>query len=236
MATILNIETATDICSVALESDGDILFDRISSGNATHAALIGPFIDEALKKAKSEGKTIEAVAVSSGPGSYTGLRIGASAAKGVCFGLNVPLIAIKTLEILTTSAIRLNNKKDCLYCPMIDARRMEVYAAVFDNCLNEIRTTQADVVTADTYASFLKDREVCFFGNGAAKCQETIDSENAVFLPDVQPLASEMVLLAEQAFNEKQFENVAYYDPFYLKEFHATIAKNKVLGAVGKNN
>lgn len=176
------------------------------------------------------------MAVSSGPGSYTGLRIGASAAKGVCFGLNVPLIAIKTLEILTTSAIRLNNKKDCLYCPMIDARRMEVYAAVFDNCLNEIRTTQADVVTADTYASFLKDREVCFFGNGAAKCQETIDSENAVFLPNVQPLASEMVLLAEQAFNEKQFENVAYYDPFYLKEFHATIAKNKVLGAVGKNN
>lgn len=174
---------------------------------------------------------LDAVAVSSGPGSYTGLRIGVSVAKGLCFGYGIPLISIPTLEVLAVAALeQQNNASDCLYCAMLDARRMEVYATIYDVNLKTVRETSADIVDAETYASWLEKGKVCFFGNGAAKCREVITSPNALFIDNIHPLAVNMITLSEKAFAGSQFEDVAYFEPFYLKEFQATIAKNKVLG------
>ena len=205
MACILNIETSTNVCSVALSSDSVVLFEKVSYEGQAHAALLGVYVEEALKIMKDKGLNLDAVAVSSGPGSYTGLRIGVSVAKGLCFGLDIPLISIHTLDLLTSTVIRKHPVKDSLYCAMLDARRMEVYAAIYEG-------------------------KVYFFGNGAAKCSQVITSPNALFIEDINPLAINMVALSEKAFTEKKFEDVAYFEPFYLKEFQATIAKNKVLG------
>ena len=229
MACILNIETSTSVCSVALAKDGEVLAGRCSFEGPSHAALLGVYVEEALKEAKEKGVKPEAVAVSSGPGSYTGLRIGVSVAKGLCFGFDIPLISVHTLETLAIAALKQKEEAD-LYCAMLDARRMEVYAAIYDKSLREVRGTSADIVDAMTYAPFLESSRVCFFGNGAAKCRDVISSSNAVFLGDIHPLAVNMVPLAEEAFAAGKFEDVAYFEPFYLKEFHATIAKNKVLG------
>lgn len=231
MSCILNIETSTSVCSVALSADGEVVMEKSSFDGPSHAALLGVYVEEALKAAKTKGLKPDAVAVSSGPGSYTGLRIGVSVAKGLCFGSDIPLISVHTLETLAIAAQKqLGEDKDMLYCPMIDARRMEVYAAIYDSELREVRGAAADVVDAATYASYLEKGKVCFFGNGSAKCRSVIDNRNAVFLPDIYPLAVNMVSLAEKAFAEGRFEDVAYFEPFYLKEFQATIAKNKVLG------
>ena len=231
MSCILNIETSTTVCSIALSVEGKILLNKESFNGPSHAALLGIYVEEALKIMKSEGLCLEAVAVSSGPGSYTGLRIGVSVAKGLCFGYGIPLIGIPTLEVLTVAALKQQHaEKHSFYCAMLDARRMEVYAAIYDVDLKEVRTTSADIVDADTYASYLEKGKVCFFGNGAAKCREVIASPNAVFMDDIHPLAVNMIPLSEKAFAEGQFEDVAYFEPFYLKEFQATIAKNKVLG------
>lgn len=231
MSCILNIETSTSICSVALSCNGEVLFEKSSFEGPSHAALLGVYAEEAIALLKEKGGKLDAVAVSSGPGSYTGLRIGVSVAKGLCFGYGIPLISIHTLEIMATAAIRkMNGTSDCLYCAMLDARRMEVYDAIFDVNLNTVRKTVADIVDAETYASFLATDKVCFFGNGAAKCKTVMSSPNAIFLDDIHPLAVNMIALAEKAFEAGQFEDVAYFEPFYLKEFQATIAKNKVLG------
>lgn len=231
MSCILNIETSTSVCSVALSADGEVLFEKCSYEGPSHAALLGVYVEEALEVAKEKGIKLEAVAVSSGPGSYTGLRIGVSVAKGLCFGFGIPLISVHTLEILTVEALkRQGDEGDCLYCAMLDARRMEVYAAIYDVNLHTVRPASADIVDGETYASYLENKKVCFFGNGAAKCREVIASPNAIFIDDVHPLAVNMIPLAEKAFAENRFENVAYFEPFYLKEFQATIAKNKVLG------
>lgn len=188
-------------------------------------------MEEAIAVTKEKGLKLDAVAVSSGPGSYTGLRIGVSVAKGLCFGYGIPLISIPTLEVLAVAALeQQNNASDCLYCAMLDARRMEVYAAIYDVNLKTVRETSADIVDAETYASWLEKGKVCFFGNGAAKCREVITSPNALFIDNIHPLAVNMITLSEKAFAESQFEDVAYFEPFYLKEFQATIAKNKVLG------
>lgn len=230
MACILNIETSTPVCSVALSADGEILFEKISFEGPSHAVLVGVYIEEALRVTREKDLRLDAVAVSSGPGSYTGLRIGVSVAKGLCFGYGVPLIAIPTLDILASAAIRRSKgASDCLYCAMLDARRMEVYAALYRWDLETVRETAADIVTADTYASYLGKGKVCFFGNGAAKCKTVIQSSNALFLSDIHPLAVEMAPLVDRAYKAGRFENVAYFEPFYLKEFQATIAKNKVL-------
>lgn len=231
MSCILNIETSTSVCSVALSAEGEVLYEKNSFEGPSHAALLGVYAEEALSVVKSKGLKLDAVAVSSGPGSYTGLRIGVSVAKGLCFGYGIPLISIHTLEVLAVAALkRPDVEKDALYCAMLDARRMEVYAAIYDVDLNTVRETSADIVDADTYASYLEKGKVCFFGNGAAKCSEVITSPNAIFIEEIYPLAINMVALSEKAFAEGRFEDVAYFEPFYLKEFQATIAKNKVLG------
>ena len=231
MSCILSIETSTSVCSVALSMDGEVLFEKASFDGPSHAALLGVFIEEALSVLKGKGKKLDAVAVSSGPGSYTGLRIGVSVAKGLCFGFGIPLIGIHTLDIMAATAIKENKSAaGCLYCAMLDARRMEVYAAIYDSSLKLVRETTADIVEADTYSPYLEKGKICFFGNGAAKCKSVITSPNAIFIEDIHPLAVNMIPLAEQAFAAGQFEDTAYFEPFYLKEFQATIAKNKVLG------
>ncbi len=232
MAVILHIDTSTTVCSVALSSDGEVLFDKCSMEGLSHATLLGVYAEEAIAVAKSNGMKLDAVAVSSGPGSYTGLRIGVSLAKGLCFGYDIPLISIPTLQVLTMGAFQQKPaESDTLYCAMLDARRMEVYAAIYDAEMKEVRATSADIVDAETYADYLEKGKVCFFGNGAAKCKAVIDSPNASFLEEVHPLAVDMIPLAEKAFASNRFEDVAYFEPFYLKEFQATIAKNKVLGS-----
>lgn len=233
MPCILNIETSTAVCSVALSANGEIVFEKASFAGPAHAALIGVFVEEALIVLKGKALKLDAVAVSSGPGSYTGLRIGVSVAKGLCFGYDFPLIGIHTLEVLTATAIKQNaGVADCLYCAMLDARRMEVYASIYDATLRTIRQTAADIVDADTYAPYLEKGKVCFFGNGAEKCKTVITSPNALFIDDIHPLAVNMVDLSEKAFEAGAFEDAAYFEPFYLKEFQATVGRNKVLGAI----
>ena len=235
MALILNIETSTAVCSAALTEGEEVLFEQHSFEGPSHASLLGVYVEQAIQWAKQQGRSLDAVAVSSGPGSYTGLRIGVSVAKGLCFGAGIPLISVPTLSLLAATAVRkMQGATDYRYCAMIDARRMEVYAALFDASLQPIRTAMADIVDAQTYASYLAEGKVCFFGDGATKCQSVITDANAHFLPDVYPLAAEMAPLSAQAFADKRFEDVAYFEPFYLKEFQATIAKNKVLGSAKK--
>lgn len=229
MGCILNIETSTNICSIALTVEDEVVFSKESFEGPSHATLLGVFVEEALAFIDANSLKLVAVAVSCGPGSYTGLRIGVSMAKGLCFGYGLPLISIPTLELLANKAISVCQGKEQIYCPMLDARRMEVYAAMFDNKLNQLRATAADIVDENTYAEWLKSNKVCFFGNGAAKCMDVIASDNAILLEGIEPLASDMARLSAKAFAENKFEDVAYFEPFYLKEFVATVAKNKVL-------
>ena len=200
--------------------------------------MLGLYAEEAIAVLKRKSIRLDAVAVSAGPGSYTGLRIGVSLAKGLCFGFNIPLISVLTLELLASRAIRFCGDVSCkedasgnvsTYCAMLDARRMEVYAAIYDADLQPVRLTAADIVTPATYAPYLEAGKVYFFGNGAAKCKTVITSPNAVFIDGIYPLAADMAPIAEARFRAGKFEDVAYFEPFYLKEFQATIAKNKVL-------
>ena len=229
MACILHIETSTDVCSVALSEDGAILFTKEDFDGPQHAVTLGVFVDEVLSMADSHAKPIDAVALSCGPGSYTGLRIGASMAKGICYGRRLPLIALPTLKVMSVPILLMDElPEDALLCPMIDARRMEVYAAIYDRALNPVKEVSADIITADSYAEYLIEHPVYFFGNGAAKCKEVITHQNARFIDDIQPLARWMFPLADRAFLDGTFQDVAYFEPFYLKEFVATVAKNKV--------
>ena len=230
MPCILHIDTSTDVCSAALTNNGVVVEEKVSYEGHSHASLLGLYVADCLKSAKENGLSLDAVAVSSGPGSYTGLRIGVSMAKGICFGLGIPLISVPTLELLASTAIRNYPENDALYCAMLDARRMEVYAAIYNPRREQVREVKADIVTAETYAPYLNEGKVCFFGSG--KCKSVIEHPNAVFIPDVHPIAAQMMSLAEERYANHQFEDVAYFEPFYLKEFQATIAKNKVLGEV----
>lgn len=230
MPNIIHIETSTEVCSVALSSDGVVKFQRQDFEGPSHAALLGGFVEDAVKYARENNIALHAIAVSSGPGSYTGLRIGVSEAKGLCFGMNLPLIAVSTLELLCCTAMfRVDVEDDALICPMIDARRMEVYAAVYDECLQPVMPVGAYIVDENTFAEVLSQRKVIFCGNGAAKCREVINHPNAIFVDGVYPLATGMLALAERAFARNEFCDVAYYEPFYLKDFVATTPKNKVL-------
>jgi len=225
MSIILHIETSTNVCSVALSKNGACLFSKSNAEGMNHAALLSVFIAEALEVLKSTDEKPDAVAVSSGPGSYTGLRIGVSTAKGLCYGYGIPLIEVSTLEVLTAQALQLTNDDEALYCPMIDARRMEVYAA-FYNAQGEIkREISADIIDADSYAEILAGQPVYFFGNGAEKCKTTLSHPNARFIDNLVPLAENMILFAEKAFSENKFVDVAYFEPFYLKEFQTTTPK-----------
>ena len=230
MPCLLHIETSTRVCSVALSEDGALLFHKEDMEGPSHAVSCGVFVDEALSFAESHAIPLDGVAVSQGPGSYTGLRIGVSMAKGVCYGRQVPLIALPTLKVLCVPVLLYHEEipQDALLVPMIDARRMEVYAAVYDRALREKRAVQPDVVNADTYLPWLEQGPVCFFGNGAAKCREVISHPNALFISDINPLAKYMLPLAEQAMARQEFQDVAYFEPFYLKEFIATKSKNLI--------
>ncbi|MGX8689630.1 MAG: tRNA (adenosine(37)-N6)-threonylcarbamoyltransferase complex dimerization subunit type 1 TsaB [Bacteroidaceae bacterium] len=229
MSVILHIESATDGCSVAVSDEGQIVFSKEDREGHNNAVSLGVLADEALALIDSRGLRLDAVAVSEGPGSYTGLRIGVSMAKGICYGRDLKLISVSTLKLLCVQPLlTLELPDDALLCPMIDARRMEVYSAVYDRALNEVREIRADVVTADTYREYLDAHEVWFMGNGSAKCREVIDHPNAHFLDDIVPQARWMFPLAEQSFNRGEFRDVAYFEPYYLKDFIAIKPKKLV--------
>jgi len=228
MACILHIETSTNVCSVAVSENGQCIFEQQERGDkGAGAEHLGTMVDEALSFTDSHAIPFDAVAVSCGPGSYTGLRIGVSMAKGICCGRDLKLIAVPTLELLCVPVLLREqvSEEDALLCPMLDARRMEVYAAVYDRALKPVREVRADVVDGDTYRAWLDQHPVYFFGNGAAKCMEAINHPNAHLLDGVEPLAKWMMPLAERQFLNGQFEDVAYFVPFYLKDFVAIKSK-----------
>ena len=226
MSCILNIETSTDVCSVSVSKDGACIFSQESHEGPNHAVKLGVFVDEAMSFADSHAIPLDAVAVSCGPGSYTGLRIGVSMAKGICFGQDLKLISVPTLELMAVPVLlREEVEEGALLCPMIDARRMEVYSAIYDRALREVRQVQADVVDADTYREYLDRGPVYFFGNGAEKCMETINHPNARLIKGVEPLAKWMFPIAERRIAQEKYEDVAYFVPFYLKDFVAKESK-----------
>jgi len=223
MSCILHIETSTTVCSVALSEDGQNIFVKEDFKSCSHGVSLGVFVDEALSFADSHAIPLDAVAVSCGPGSYTGLRIGVSMAKGVCYGRDIPLIGIPTVEILCVPILLYHELPDnALLCPMIDARRMEVYAAVYDRALEMKRDITAEIIDENSFLEFLEKQPVYFFGNGAAKCRDKIVHPNAHFIDDIHPLAKMMFPLAEKAVALKDYKDVAYFEPFYLKEFIAS--------------
>ena len=226
MSCILHIETSTEVCSVSASQDGASIFSKEDFNGPSHAVVLGVFVDEVLSFIDNHAIPLDAVAVSCGPGSYTGLRIGVSMAKGICYGRNIPLIAIPTPEVMTVPVLLFQDlPEDALLCPMIDARRMEVYAARYDRALKVKREISADIIDENSYSEFLAEHPVYFFGNGAAKCREKITHPNAHFIENIHPLAKWMFPLAERAMAEKDFKDVAYFEPFYLKEFVASTPK-----------
>lgn len=222
--TILNIETSTTCCSAAITIDGKPVASVEQLANANHASQLPVFIQQLLHEANANGWHLDAVALSQGPGSYTGLRIGASTAKGICYGLNIPLIPIDTLQVLCASVPSGVLPDNALLCPMLDARRMEVYTALYQQQgtqLSTISEVQAMIIDADAFAQTLAQQPVYFFGNGAAKCQSVITHPNAHFVDNVVPQAQCMGQLAEMLPNSLDVKQMAYYEPFYLKEFVA---------------
>jgi len=230
MPKILCIETATEVCSVAISSNGKLLaLEENHDGNA-HASQLHNLVHKVLDSAGITLQDLDAVAVSKGPGSYTGLRVGVSTAKGYCYALGIPLIAINTLESLLRGQVLGEREQTTtsLYVPMLDARRMEVYCAVFDSHANMIRQTEAKIIDETSFAGLLENNEVYFLGNGAAKCKSMITLPNAKFLDNVLCSAKGMVDAAFEAFQAKQFEDTAYFEPFYLKDFVGTTPKRLV--------
>jgi len=252
MALILNIETATTVCSVSIAKDGQLIAFKEQNGDYSHAENLTLFIQEVVAQTGIKLSDVDAIAVSKGPGSYTGLRIGVSTAKGLCYALDKPLIAINTLQHLalavstldadekmlrkTNGAEKLQQKiestasslsfgegwGEVLICPMIDARRMEVYCAIYDRQGRELMPTSAEIIDEDSFVDFLKNYKIIFIGDGAAKCKEVLSkNSNAIFMDNVFPSAKNMISLSEKAFQLKQFENLAYFEPFYLKDFVA---------------
>lgn len=225
LSTILHIETSTKNCSVSIANCGELIsLKEINTGNYSHAEMLHPLINEALQESKLTIKEIEAIAVGKGPGSYTGLRIGVSAAKGLCFANDIPLISINSLEILAQSL----SIDSGFIIPMIDARRMEVYDAIYDKNHNTVRQTKAEIIDQDSFLEELQNQKVYFLGDGAKKCKEIILHKNAVFIENMFPSAKDMATIAHHKFKNKTTEDVAYFEPFYLKDFIATQEKKKI--------
>ena len=221
---ILHIETATNVCSVALSEGEKLIALRESDEDKSHGALLTIFMDEVLKEGAFKATDMHAISVSKGPGSYTGLRIGTSTAKGLCYSLDIPLIGINTLEAMANSLAGFY--KDHLLCPMIDARRMEVYYTIMDTSQNVIEPTQSMIVEEDSLSEILKNNLVVFFGNGSTKCKPNFSKHsNAIFVDSIYPTAKSIGMLALDKFRSDDFEDLAYFEPFYLKEFLATKAK-----------
>lgn len=226
MATILNIETSTNVCSVALTSEGAILEHYEDFKGQNHAVLLSGFIKGCLDHLAKHEMKLDAVAVSLGPGSYTGLRIGLSEAKGLAYALDVPLIGVDTLQLMAVHVMFNNDiEPDAMFAPMIDARRMEVYTAVYDLALTPLVAPTPLILQPDSYDEWLDKGEVLFFGNGSDKAREVITHANARFIRDVSPLATDMLALSERDYRENRFIDLAYSVPTYLKDFQATKPK-----------
>ena len=224
MVIILNIETATKNCSVSIAKNGEILaIKELNNGNYSHAEVLHPFIVDILEEANITSQELDAVAVSKGPGSYTGLRIGVSAAKGLCFAFDKPLISIETLRSLAHS---ISIDKGVII-PMLDARRMEVYAAVFNSDYDSVREIKAEIIDETSFLEYLENQKVYFLGDGAQKCKEIITHENAVFVDDKFPSSKEMAELSYSKYKKNDIEDVAYFEPFYLKDFVVIPQKKK---------
>lgn len=237
MALILGIETGTDICSVSLSRDDELVALRESESGQDHARKLTLYIDEILRSNGTAPEELDAVAVGKGPGSYTGLRIGVSTAKGLCYGLDIPLIAVGSPEALAWVAaedydagiLDIADWGAALLCPMIDARRMEVYAQVFDSQIEPQSEVGAHVIMPESFAEFIRpDREFVIFGNGAAKCVDVLPREGVRFV-EVTPSARGLVKPAFEAYRAERFEDIAYFEPFYLKDFVVTASKKKLL-------
>ncbi len=235
MAYILHLESSTSVCSVALAKDGQLIDLIESNEGQNHARLLGAFAQDLLSRNNIESSQLAAVAVSAGPGSYTGLRIGVSLAKGICYANQIPLIPISPLQALADQVIQRQSELDiaelngALLVPMIDARRMEVYTASYDSANNELEQVNALVVDESSFQDQLEHNKLFFFGNGAAKCRETIRHENACFVDAIQTSAQFMCGLAWKAFQNEQFADLAYFEPFYLKDFIAGKPRKNIL-------
>jgi tRNA threonylcarbamoyladenosine biosynthesis protein TsaB len=231
MAAILNIETATPLCSVALAIDGRLIAQRETQEEKSHSARLTVYIEEILKEHGLQIKDLQAIAIGKGPGSYTGLRIGVSTAKGLCYGAGIPLIAVGTLRIMFNCAKEVCRERsipldeNTLLCPMIDARRMEVFSCLYTVSGEEKEPISAKIIDAITYTSYLQTTKIYFFGSGMDKCRQVLSHPNAYFLDEIYPHAAALADLSEEKYQEKQFENLAYFEPFYLKEFVATVPK-----------
>lgn len=216
MAAILCLETATTNCSVALSIDGKVVAFREENNNKySHSEKLHVFIEEVLNEVQLDKSGLDAIAISKGPGSYTGLRIGVSAAKGLCFALDIPLLSIPTLEVLAQQV----QDENCYIIPLLDARRMEVYSAVFNSEKKAIRETRAEIIDENSFSEYLEQNKTVFIGNGSAKFQLICKNSNAVFLEDKFPSASDMANLVDAKYKISDTENVAYFEPYYLKEF-----------------
>ncbi|MBR0036361.1 MAG: tRNA (adenosine(37)-N6)-threonylcarbamoyltransferase complex dimerization subunit type 1 TsaB [Bacteroidales bacterium] len=228
---LLLIETSAKACSVALSHDFNIEFRKETLEGPNHASVLGVYVEEAMQFARNNQMLPDAIAVSAGPGSYTGLRIGVSEAKGLAFGLQKPLIGVSTLQalccrVMFNPMIEEDMENGGLYCPMIDARRMEVYTALYDRALNEIKPISAQVIDENFLHDELEQHPIWFFGDGADKCKDIIRHPNAHFVPGIRVMASDMMSLAIKAYNQGKFDDVAYFVPFYLKDFVASKSKN----------
>ena len=233
MATILNIETSSSVCSVALTKDGAVEFELEDTEGMNHAVKLAPFAERCMEELKRKEESLDAVAVSLGPGSYTGLRIGLSFAKGLAFSLNIPLIGISTLQLLAVKAMFRNMawEGDEILVGMIDARRMEAYVGAYDFALNAIIPERAEILNPDSFKELHGYRKVVFIGDGSDKFRDVYGAGNAEWLGKLMPHARDMTALSEKYFREKRFIDVAYSTPNYLKEYQAKIEKNKVLEA-----
>ncbi len=235
MALILNIETSTEVCSVALSENGVILFSKESSEGMNHAEMLTVFIQNLFAENQLSLKSIDAVAVSKGPGSYTGLRIGVSVAKGLCYALDIPLISINSLDILGKYAAQNPDKfstsetDKMLFCPMIDARRMEVFTALYNEKAEQVKPVTAEIIDEKFLEDLLSVHKIMFFGNGAQKCKHKLTHPNAIFNGPEKTSAQFMQNLSRIKYDRNEFEDVAYFEPFYLKNFVATIPKNKII-------
>jgi tRNA threonylcarbamoyladenosine biosynthesis protein TsaB len=226
--TLLCIETSTNCCSAAICVNGQSVAHKDNLTGANHASELPLFVQSLMSEAQEKGWTLDAVALSQGPGSYTGLRIGASLAKGICYALNIPLIPVDTLQVIAAAAIahlhstRQVLAEDAILCPLMDARRMEVYTAFYTQRAERTTDIEAKIIDQDAFASTLANSPIYFFGNGADKCKTVLQNENAHFIDDILPQAKYMGMLAEQHIDKQQdIKQLAYYEPFYLKEFIA---------------
>jgi tRNA threonylcarbamoyladenosine biosynthesis protein TsaB len=225
MARILCLETTTTNCSVALAQDGNVIAIKEDLSNGySHGELLHQYIAEVLRQGECQLSDLDAIAVSKGPGSYTGLRIGVSSAKGLCFANDLPLIATETLKAL---AQQVNPEEINAIIPMLDARRMEVYSAVFNSSFEKIRDTKAEIVDEQSFAAYLEQGKTVFIGNGVEKFEAICMHPNALFIGNALPSARNMATLAEMAFQDKNLEDLAYFEPYYLKDFMGTKPKKK---------